>query len=147
MKQNTDNGLQLMDCACRNLRMTTRVVTQYYDKALYASGLKATQFSLLNSISSKVGGLSVSELADLSMMDQTTVTRNIEILRKKGYVNVRAEDADLRRKSITVSDAGESKLIAAVPLWEAAQLKIEQGIGLESYKEFLKILSVLKGIK
>jgi len=36
------------------------------------------------------------------MMDQTTVTRNIEILHKKGYVNVKTEDTDSRKKSITV---------------------------------------------
>ncbi len=147
MERETDQKMKLMDCACRNLRMTTRVVTQYYDKVLKASGLKVTQFSLLNSISSREGGISVNDLADLNMMDQTTITRNIEILRQKGYVHVKTEDSDLRRKSITVSGAGKSKLAAAMPLWEEAQLKIQQSVGQERYKEFLEILSYFQEIK
>lgn len=147
MRQKADNKLQLIDCACRNLRMTTRVVTQYYDKALYASGLKGTQFSLLNSIASRKEGISVNELADISMMDQTTVSRNIEILRKTGYVLARTEDSDSRRKRITVSDIGKSKIVAAMPLWEEAQSKILQVVGQDEYKNFLKVLTVIREMK
>ncbi len=31
--------------------------------------------------------IDIGQLANMLLMDQTTVTRNIEILRKKGYVN------------------------------------------------------------
>ncbi len=138
---------RVINCACRNLRMTTRVVTQYYDKALQESGLKSTQFALLNDISSKEEGISIGELAEYAMMDQTTVTRNIEILRKNGFVEVTTLEKDSRRKNITVSTAGKEKLQLAVPLWRAAQIKLEQTLGAEQYQVLLKTLAVLKEIK
>lgn len=147
MNRETDHGLRLPDCACRNLRMTTRVITQYYDKALLVSGLKSTQFALLNDILTKEEGISVNELADYAMMDQTTVTRNIAILRKKGYVDVKTEDNDSRKKRITVSDSGKDKFAAAVPLWEEAQTNLQQIVGQEQYKAFLATLLILKDIK
>ncbi|EET85877.1 hypothetical protein CcarbDRAFT_3661 [Clostridium carboxidivorans P7] len=54
----------LKDCACKNLRMTTRVVTQYFDKAFQPVGLRATQFALLADISSRESS-TVGELADI----------------------------------------------------------------------------------
>ncbi len=138
---------RVINCACRNLRMTGRVVTQYYDKALQESGLKSTQFALLNDISSKEEGISIGELAEYAMMDQTTVTRNIEILRKNGFVEVKTQEKDSRRKNITVSTAGKEKLQLAVPLWRAAQIKLEYTLGAEQYQVLLKTLAVLQEIE
>lgn len=147
MEQQNDQNLSLSECACRNLRMTTRVITQYYDEALRASGLKSPQFSLLNDISSRENGISVNELADRAMMDQTTVTRNVEMLRKNGYVDVKTEDSDSRKKCITVSETGKNKLALAMPHWQEAQARLEQVVGKEQYLALLKTLSVLREIK
>ena len=138
---------RLINCACRNLRMTARVVTQYYDKALQGSGLKSTQFALLNDISSKKDGISVNELASYSMMDQTTVTRNIDLLRKNGYVEVKTQEQDSRKKNITVSAVGKEKLKLAAPLWKDAQLKLQQSVGQEQYKVFLETLTLLQELE
>lgn len=146
MEQQNEQNLNLTVCACRSLRMTTRVITQYYDKALRISGLKSPQFALLTDICSRENGISVNELANQAMMDQTTVTRNVEILRKKGYVDVKTEDADSRKKCITVSETGKEKLALAMPHWQEAQSKIEQVVGKEQYDELLKTLSVLRSI-
>jgi len=77
-------------------------------------------------------------------MDQTTVTRNIEILRKKGYVNVRTDDNDSRRKCISISESGLRTLDDAIPLWNNVQSLIEQEIGAEKFEEFLKTLSQIQ---
>ena len=147
MTDKKDQEPRLINCACRNLRMTARVVTQYYDKALQDSCLKSTQFALLNDISSKKDGISVNELAEFAMMDQTTVTRNIEILRKNGYVEVKTHEKDSRKKNISVSAAGKEKLKVATPLWKNAQIKLQQSIGAEQYKVFLETLAVLQKIE
>ena len=146
MEQQNEQNLNLSVCACRSLRMTTRVITQYYDKALRISGLKSPQFALLTDICSRENGISVNELANQAMMDQTTVTRNVEILRKKGYVDVNTVDADSRKKCITVSETGKEKLALAMPHWQEVQSKIEQVVGKEQYDELLKTLSVLRSI-
>jgi DNA-binding MarR family transcriptional regulator len=125
--------------------MTTRVVTQYYDKALQSTSLRSTQLALLVDISSREY-TSVGELANILLMDQTTVTRNIEILKKNGYVKVKADDEDSRKRLISITERGTAKLNEALPLWEDAQLKIEQKIGKEKFSELLDTLAFIQGI-
>ncbi len=127
--------------------MTTRVITRYYDRALRASGLKSTQFALLNDISSRAEGISVNDLAGYTMMDQTTVTRSVEVLRKKGYVDVGTGGTDSRKRSITVSEAGRGRLAIATPLWREAQVELERIVGQERYGVLLETLSALRGIE
>ncbi|MDT8715097.1 winged helix-turn-helix transcriptional regulator [Clostridium sp. 19966] len=135
----------LKNCACKNLRMTSRVLTQYYDKMLQPAGLRSTQFTLLVDISSREDS-TIGELADLLLMDQTTVTRNVEILKKNGFIDVRISEEDSRRRCITITEDGRNKLIDALPLWEKAQLYVEQGIGKEKFQEFLNILTDIQRI-
>lgn len=140
---NLDDLKKIGSCVCRNLRMTTRVTTQYFDQVFQAVGLTAPQFSLLADIASREN-VAVSELAEALLMDQTTVTRNIEILRKKGYVDVRTDDNDSRRKCISISDVGIKKLHEAIPVWNEVQSPIEKEIGAEKFEEFLKTLAQIQ---
>lgn len=130
-------------CVCRNLRMTTRITTQYFDQIFQTVGIPAAQFSLLSDIASRES-VTITELAEILLMDQTTVTRNIEILRKKGYVLVRTDDNDSRRKCISISDTGLQKLNEAMPKWNEVQTLIEQEIGTEKLEEFLKTLAQIQ---
>ena len=68
------------DCTCNNLRKAARAVTQYYDDALRPSGIRATQFSLLSAIK-EFGTVSIGALAEESVMDRTTLTRNLKLLK------------------------------------------------------------------
>jgi DNA-binding MarR family transcriptional regulator len=133
----------LQRCTCGNLRKTTRTITQFYDQFLQPTGLRSTQCSLLLSISVH-GNISVGELGVRLLMDQTTVTRNIEILRKRGYIKITKEQNDARKKSISITEEGEKKLAEAVPLWEKAQSHIEEGLGVERLENFIKTLRVLE---
>jgi len=126
-------------CACGNLRRTTRTITQFYDQFLQTSGLRSPQFSLLLNIALNEN-VSVGELGAILLMDQTTVTRNIEMLRKSGYVTIIKDPADARRKTISITESGADKLAEAMPLWEQAQSQIEKGLGTERYRDFLKTL-------
>ena len=135
----------LRGCACKNLRMTSRVVTQYYDNVLQPVGLRATQFALLADIYSRASS-TVGDLADALLMDQTTVTRNIEILKKNGLIDVRIDDEDSRKRCISITELGAAKLIEAIPSWEKAQQHIEDGIGKDRYREFLDILADIQKV-
>ncbi|MNF08062.1 hypothetical protein D3C80_2083810 [compost metagenome] len=70
----------------------------------------------------------------------------METLRKKGYVQVRPDEADSRKKSVSISPNGQTKLEQAMPLWEEAQAAVEQEIGAERLKEFLEVLGRLQRI-
>jgi len=130
----------MQECACSSMRKTTRLITQYYDQALRSTGLRSTQCSVLITVSQHPC-LSVGELATLMVMDQTTVTRTIGILREQGLIHVHAEENDARRKSICLTEGGAKKLEEVVPLWQQVQQEFEQKIGLAAYREFIAQLA------
>ena len=73
----------------RRLRRASRAVTQLYDGALQASGLKATQFTLLVA-AARLKAAPVSRMAEVLVMDRTTLTRNLKPLVKDGLLAVEA---------------------------------------------------------
>ena len=133
---NSSNTKQMQNCACGNLRKTTRTITQFYDKILQPTGLRSTQCLLLLEIFFNEN-ISVSDLGNILLMDQSTVTRNIELLRKSGYIDIKKVEKDSRKKSISITDMGLKKLEEATPIWEEAQKKIENGIGKKRFEELL----------
>ena len=74
-------------------------------------------------------------------MDQTTVTRNLRVLDKSGYIHLETEAKDYRVKRIHVSDIGKAKMDEATPLWEKAQLEMERTLGREGIDGLLKSLT------
>ncbi len=62
------SAVDLTACTCANLRRAARMVTQVYDKALHPAGLKATQFTLLATLS-KREDLPLTRLAEALVMD------------------------------------------------------------------------------
>ncbi len=134
-------------CVCANLRKKTRAVTQLYDKVLEPTQLKVTQYSMLANIA-RHQAVSVSQLGDILLLDQTTITRNVNLLKKNGYVDVTRDTQDGRTKIISLTAIGIEKLKEATPLWMDIQEKIIQDIGLDKYKDFYethkKMQKVLK---
>ena len=126
-------------CACGNLRKTTRTITQFYDKMLKSTGLKSTQCLLLLDVSMNEN-ISVSNLASILLMDQSTVTRNVKLLIKSGHIDIKKEERDSRIKCITITNKGLKTLEEAKPLLKKAQKKIEDGIGKERIEQLLKTL-------
>ncbi len=115
-------------CLCSALRRAARGLTRRYDAHLKPAGLKVTQYSMLANIC-RNPRVAVSALADLMAMDQTTVTRNLQLLLRKGYVSLEPAAEDQRVRLVDLSDAGRAKLEEALPLWRQAQAEIEQELG------------------
>lgn len=117
-------------CTCFKLRSLSRRVTQFYDRALAACGLKVTQFSLLAHAlrAQREGSLSVSELARLLASDRTTVTRNLRPLVAAGLIEVGA-GGDARSRSVVVTPAGAAAYRAALPIWREAETRMRVLLG------------------
>lgn len=130
-------------CVAFNLRRAAQAVTQYYDQHLQSSGLRISQYSLLIAISLNEE-ISISELGDKICKDQTTITRNIEILKKQGYITITRKENDARRKAICLTEEGKKKLAEVRPLWEEAQTHIENELGLERLADFFQTLKTLE---
>ena len=126
-------------CACYNLRRATRAVTRLYDDFLRPSGLRTTQCSTL--IAAKLQGpISLTKLAELTVTERTTLTRNLTVLHKKGLIRIET-GRDRRQRQVTITEQGEEALIAAIPLWEAAQAHVENGLGNDRMVSLLNHLS------
>ncbi len=130
-------------CVCANLRRTAQAVTQYYDQYLHQSGLRSSQFSLLIAISLNKD-ISISELGDKICKDQTTITRNVEILKKYGYIRIAKKENDARKKAISITEEGKKKLAEVMPLWEKVQTHVEEELGVERLANFFKTLKELE---
>jgi DNA-binding MarR family transcriptional regulator len=127
------------DCACFNLRKVARAVTQLYDETLRPAGLRATQFSLL--IAARMAGpVSVTRLAELTVMDRTTLTRNLELLQKQELIDV-AAGGDRRTRIVTITAQGNTALAEALPLWKKAQSHVVKALGQDRWAAMLTDLT------
>jgi len=133
-----------INCACLNLRATTRLLTRQYDEALGGSGLLATQHSMLNYIAMS-GGCGAAEIADFLAMDASTVTRNLRPLVSAGYVVVGTEKSDHRRRPVRITAKGKRALESALPQWNTAQDAVVKRLGKRRYAQLLELLSDLRG--
>lgn len=106
-------------CVCFAVRRAARTVTQYYDRCLRPSGLRATQFTLLVLLA-RSKGLSLNRAAERLGMERTTLTRNLRPLLAKRYVSVRS-GKDRRTRVLAVTQKGADALAAALPQWRRAQ--------------------------
>ncbi len=128
-------------CACYNLRKAARAITKFYDDFLRPSGLRTTQFSLL--MTAKIRGpITVTQLADLAILDRTTMSRNLTILEKNGLVIIETGQ-DRRERWVSLTERGEAKVAQVIPLWERAQKRVMQGLGEERMRDLLKAASEL----
>ena len=85
-----------------------RALTQMYDDSLRPLGLHATQFSIVQALD-LVGEISQNRLSSLLVIDGTTLSRNLRILREKGWIEVRA-GADRRKPWLRLSSLGGREL-------------------------------------
>jgi len=134
-KDATDKGM----CTLNNLRKVTRAVSQVYDAALVPVDLRSTQFSLLATIG-QCSDVPLSQLAEIIVMDRTTLTRNIKPLVARGLIEVRTEK-DKRIRKVALTGEGKKILVEATPLWEKAQLNLVHGLGEERWSNFVGDLS------
>lgn len=136
--------MDVADCTCANLRKAARVVTQAFDAALQPTGLKATQFTLLATLS-RQGDAPLTRLADALVMDRTTLTRNLKPLVRKGLVRIEHE-TDQRVRRVGLTEAGQTAYEAAHAQWRQAQARILEGLGPERWAGFREDLTAMVSV-
>ena len=127
---------QAVPCVGFNTRRATRLITQYYDKALAPAGLRSTQYSLLNALS-MLGEASMQDMSTMMAMDRTTLTRNLSPLLKKGLVKV-SVGSDRRARPIKITSRGKSALEEALPYWQKAQSHIVDSFGADNWDQLMR---------
>jgi DNA-binding MarR family transcriptional regulator len=125
-------------CFCFNMRKASRMVTKHYDTILEPTGLRSTQFQILATVA-RHENMTISHLADLLVMDRTTLTRNLKPLENQDWISYTV-DGDRRRRTVRVTSLGHGILQRALPLWEQAQDRLLQRIGNENSRGLLAYL-------
>jgi DNA-binding MarR family transcriptional regulator len=115
-------------CNCLALRKAARYLTAAYDKALAPVGLRATQLTILQKLGIH-GEMTITKLAEVIVMDRTTLASNVKPLARDGLVTVEPSATDRRARIVAITPDGLSRLEAALPLWEAAQARFENTFG------------------
>jgi len=118
-----------LPCYCATLRRATRLVTAVYDEHLRATGVRATQFTILGALHLRPG-MRITDMVDMLAIDQTTLTRTLALLRKDGLVTVASQPSG-REKCWRLSGEGEKLIRTARPLWEQAQEEVHRRYGKE----------------
>ncbi len=113
------DALTDLGCACATARQVARVLTQMYDRCLRETGMEAPQFALMMTLA-KQGSTSQAMLGRRYGMDKTTLSRNLKLLHRKGWIESTVGD-DRRVRVFELTAAGREQLDAARPRWKWAQ--------------------------
>jgi DNA-binding MarR family transcriptional regulator len=116
-------------CYCTRLRRAARALTEHYDAALAPAGLKVTQYALLRAIG-RLDAPCITELAEATGLDRSTLGRNLGVLRRAGLVALGPGD-DERTRVVSITAKGDAAVTAALPLWAEAQERIAATLGPE----------------
>jgi DNA-binding MarR family transcriptional regulator len=112
----------------QRVRRAARVVGNYYDVHLKSAGLKGTQFTLLNAIYLNPS-ITITQLADLLLLNRTTLNRNLKPLERQGLVRT-SPGKDQRTRVLKLTHEGKSILQRALPLWLEAQSGVVETLGM-----------------
>jgi DNA-binding MarR family transcriptional regulator len=115
-------------CNCFAIRQAARHVTRLYERHLADVGLTSAQFSIL-AVLDETGGMTMAELADVLVMDRTTLVRTMKPLQRDELLRSGAGPNDPRQLLFSLTPAGERKFKAALPLWMKAQEEFEDEVG------------------
>lgn len=120
-----------MRCYCAGTRQVARRLTRFYEAELRSAGMNPSQFELMANLRGRPGA-SQSQLAAAMDVDQTTLSRNLKLLVGLGWVSVGASARDGRRSEYSLSGEGLRVFRRAVPCWERAMRRIEEGLGVKA---------------
>lgn len=126
------------------LDRTARRVKQYAQQKFKVGDFDITvdQWLILKNLSENEL-LSQSELATMVFKDQPTLTRIIDILTKKGYVERIPHPQDRRSFHLVLTKAGSDKVSALKPEIASIREKAWENLNKSDFEEFKRILNTI----
>lgn len=115
-------------CYATALRKASRLMSQFYDRALSGSGLKTTQRAILARLE-KSGPMPVGELAHMMVMDPGGLAHTLKPLIRDGFVLATTDSDDKRSRLVSVTTDGIDRLRASDAGFAAVQARFEHAFG------------------
>jgi DNA-binding MarR family transcriptional regulator len=107
------------ECLAVRVRTLNRAVSALYDEALRPHGLRVGQLNLLVAVA-RLGSAKPGDLCRLLQMDKSTLSRDVELMRRNRWLELVDSD-DARARPLRLSAQGGALLEAVVPAWRQAQ--------------------------
>jgi DNA-binding MarR family transcriptional regulator len=126
-----------LPCLCASFRRASRALTQLYDESLRPSGLRATQFTILQALD-LAGEIPQGVLGQILAMDTTTLTRTLRIMARERWIAERPGN-DRRERLLSLSEAGRERFSRAMPFWETAQAQLKSRMGQKRWLDSMKL--------
>ncbi|NVJ85922.1 MAG: MarR family transcriptional regulator [Algoriphagus sp.] len=126
------------------LDRTARKVKQYAQQQFKQGNFDVTvdQWIVLKNLS-EGGAMSQTELANLVFKDHPTLTRIIDLLVKKGYVERLPHPQDRRSFQLHLTDSGVSKVTSLRPKILQIREKAWENLDEHDFEEFKRILNTI----
>src|SRR5437868_702136 len=103
-------------CLCLASQRAARALSRRFDESFRALGITSGQFSLLNALN-RPAPPSIGSVADLLVMDRTSLTANLKPLQRDGLVRIEADPSDRRIRRLVLTETGKQALTRAMPIW------------------------------
>lgn len=117
-------------CANAAVKRASRRLGRLYDDVLEPSGLRTTQFTLLTQIAHKTSP-TLKALATMMVMDQSALGHTLRPLLRDGLVELVPDEKDRRAKRVRLTEAGKTRQVEALALWQNAQDRFDAVFGKE----------------
>jgi DNA-binding MarR family transcriptional regulator len=130
-------SLPTLPCACASFRRASRAITQFYEDGLRPTGLRATQFTILQTLT-LAGEVTQGKLGQILAMDSTTLTRTLATMSRHGWI-LKRRGEDRREWRMRLSKAGEMQFKQALPHWEKAQARVRRKLGDDLADSLMKL--------
>ena len=136
--------LPALPCLCSSFRRTARALSQVYEEALRPTGLRITQFTILQALA-RTGEVTQGRLGEILVMDSTSLTRTLRIMRQQGWIAERRGE-DQRERWLKLSKAGETKLKVATATWKKVQARLQAKLGEAGWKNSMQWTNQVTGL-
>ncbi len=128
------------ECVAVRLRVLNRAVSALYDDALRPHGLRVGQLNLLVAIA-HLGEPSPAQLCRVLRMDKSTLSRDTEILRRHGWIDL--VEIPGRTRPLKITKAGHALIDRAAPAWRQAQSKARALMGIDAATSVAAVVEAL----
>jgi len=117
--------------ACLGMRVARlhRIVARVFDQALQTVGLSLPQMEILTVLMSATGPVRPAALAGRLMLERSSVSRNLALMKTRGWVAVVETSPTGRAMSVTITDTGVAAFTSASTAWRGAQTSAAAMLG------------------
>lgn len=128
-------------CINAKVRKLHRILNNVYQARINPLGLRGSMLSILFIIG-KNKGVNQKQIAEMLVLDQSTVSRDIKKLAKKGWVNISKGD-DTRATKLSISTSGFELLEEVSPIWEKTHKQMEALLGEHNINQINNLIAAV----